>query len=424
LPNLHDTLKSRTAALHQQLDSLPFFGALEAGTLPTHAVVSFFRCLAIVHAVVENQLSAQVPGGSALEKLRSVVPTRTAQLTADLETLGASTLPSNTAAMRAALDCAADILAHAANPASLAGALYVLEGSQNGGVLLKKHYARCLQVREADLSYFESAAAAAASRWACFVEGLNELDFQEAEVREAADSALRCFRGFDAIVRALHPCTEADYAHHVAAVNFEAGSHAMPQDPREIALALTAGRAAWKAYPYLELRFGERGKRFTSSDSCWLVALTRMPVATATGSLEWLRSVLATRGLPTVILEEHLRAILLAFKSDFPDWSERSARYEPFFLKRAAERRCFGTEAVLSILIDEFDRNFRGYAGFQVESAAKLLTSAWVDENSGIPGALAATREWFTCDARFATPWIENVTALLVALDRIRVTPC
>ena len=65
--------------------------------------------------------------------------------------------------------------------------------------------------------------------------------------------------------------------YHVAAINFEAGDHAMPQNPLEIDLALRAAKVAWEKYPYLAHRYGERGRRFTDSDSCWLVTLTRAP---------------------------------------------------------------------------------------------------------------------------------------------------
>jgi len=85
----------------------------------------------------------------------------------------------------------------------------------------------------------------------------------------------------------------------------------MPQNPLEIDLALRAAKVAWEKYPYLEYRYGERGRRFTDSDSCWLVTLTRAPRQVAvTKALEWLRTVLASRGIPTVILEFHLDAIL------------------------------------------------------------------------------------------------------------------
>jgi len=77
----------------------------------------------------------------------------------------------------------------------------------------------------------------------------------------------------------------------------------MPQSPLEIDLALRAAKTAWEKYPYLEHRYGERGRRFTNSDSCWLFTLTRARREVAvTRALEWLRTVLASRGIPTVIL--------------------------------------------------------------------------------------------------------------------------
>jgi hypothetical protein len=53
-------------------------------------------------------------------------------------------------------------------------------------------------------------------------------------------------------------------------------------------------------YACLKHRYGERGRRFTYSDGCWLVTLTRAPEqAAATRALEWLRNLLASRGIPT-----------------------------------------------------------------------------------------------------------------------------
>ena len=83
---------------------------------------------------------------------------------------------------------------------------------------------------------------------------------------------------------------------------------------------MRAAKVAWEKYPYLEYRYGERGRRFTDSDSCWLVTLTRAPRQVAvTKALEWLRTVLASRGIPTVILEFHLDAILRAVRVEFPE---------------------------------------------------------------------------------------------------------
>jgi len=206
--------------------------------------------------------------------------------------------------------------------------------------------------------------------------------------------------------------------YHIAAINFEAGDHAMPQNPIEIGLALRAAKVAWGKYPYLEYRYGERGRRFTDSDSCWLVTLTRAPrEVMVTKALEWLRTVLASRGIPTVILEFHLQAILRAISEEITELPDLQIRFDHFLSDREAERRrLFGAESRLR-LIDVFDQRFQACSGFKIESAAELITSAWVDEHSGISGSISALRDWFTDVERFSKEWIANVHELLVELD-------
>ena len=212
--------------------------------------------------------------------------------------MGSPETPSVTPAIRAALDHGAEILAAATDPLSLVGVLYVLEGSQNGGLVLKPAYARCIGLREDQLAYFGCYGGGTAAHWQSFGDTLNALGLEGEAADRAVQAAARCFARLATICTALHPCAAADLRQHVTAINFWAGDHAMPQDPLEIGLALRAGRTAWEQYPYLEQRFGERGRRFTSSDSCWLVTLARQPAATACGNLEWLRTVLATDGDP------------------------------------------------------------------------------------------------------------------------------
>src|SRR5262249_4514625 len=157
--------------------------------------------------------------------------------------------------------------------------------------------------------------------------------------------------------------------------------------------------------------------RFTNSDGCWLVALARAPRQVAvTKSLEWLRTLLAGRGIPTVILESHLQAILRAIGAEFPDQLAMQIQFDPFLSDRRAERsRLFGAESRLH-LIDVFDKRFRACAGFKIESAAELIASAWIDEHSGISGALAALCNWLTDAERFSADWIATVHELTVEL--------
>jgi hypothetical protein len=75
--------------------------------------------------------------------------------------------------------------------------------------------------------------------------------------------------------------------YHIAAINFEAGDHAMPQNPIEIGLALRAAKVAWEKYPYLEHRYGERGRRFTDKIASLLTKKPTNPLSW--WALIWLR---------------------------------------------------------------------------------------------------------------------------------------
>jgi hypothetical protein len=198
---------------------------------------------------------------------------------------------------------------------------------------------------------------------------------------------------------------------HLAEINFEAGDHAMPQDPRDVELALQAARIAWEAYPYLEQRYGERGRRFTDSDSCWLFTLARAPnIAAVTKSLNWLRTVLSSRGIPTVILEAHLDAIAAQIAEQ--------VQFNQFLSDREAERLALFDVESKSSRIDAYDERFLACTGLVIPSAAELLTSAWIDERAGISGAVAALRDWLVDPKRFSSDWIVTVHDLLAELDR------
>src|SRR5439155_320771 len=150
---------------------------------------------------------------------------------------------------------------------------------------------------------------------------LTSLVLSDEEAKLVARSALRCFDWIETLCMVLYPHSSHQLKHHVVEINFEAGDHAMPQDPLEIVLALRAGRAAWEKYPY-------------------------------------------------------------------------------------------------------FDRRFHACAGLTVDSAAELIASAWIDELSGIPGALASTLNWFVDTERFSSEWIANANELATRLNQVGGSTC
>lgn len=420
MTHLRSYLKRKTLVPHSRLETLPFFQALQAGSLPIVPIVNFLRCMAIVHAVLEREFS-QVTNPQ-FTRLGGHATPKVPLLAADLDTLGSESVPSIAGAVHAALDCAAEILSNAHNPLSLVGALYVLEGSQNGALFLKQAYARCLSLHEERLTYFGCYGDATAAHWQVFEGLLNSLELDEEGITLVGASAVGCFDWIEKICTALYPYSEQSLQAHVTTINFEAGDHAMPQNPAEIALALRAAKNAWEQYPYLDQRYGDRGKRFTNSDSCWLVALARMPAETVTKNLEWLRTVLAGRGIPTVILERHLRLIQGALAVEFQDQVETRTSFDQFLSGLEAERQPMA--GGIAHLVKQFDLRFRVCAGLKVSSAAELIVSAWIDERSGIRGALASVHDWFADSERFSDEWIANVNEFVTQLKNARSSSC
>ncbi len=231
------------------------------------------------------------------------------------------------------------------------------------------------------------------------------------------DSAIQSFKWIGKIVVALHPFLDRDLNHHAASVNPEAGNHAMPQDPVEIQLALRAGQKAWTKFPYSGFRFSERGRRFTSSDSCWLVSLYRLSPEMGIKSLEWLRTVLSTRGLPSVILDAHLLEIKSAFASLLGENNPATTGYDFYLSKREAERDSYIAEKIATVLSRQYESLLGAASGFKMPGVPTLIISSWVDERSGIEGALDAVRTWFQDSGRFSPDWIELIYQLIAELD-------
>jgi hypothetical protein len=67
-----------------------------------------------------------------------------------------------------------------------------------------------------------------------------------------------------------------------------------------------------------------------------------------------------------------------------------------------------------------FDQRFQACTGLKIGSVAELITSAWVDEHSGISGSISALRDWLTDVERFSKEWIADVHELLAELDAAR----
>jgi hypothetical protein len=203
-------------------------------------------------------------------------------------------------------------------------------------------------------------------------------------------------------------------------LNPKAGQHAVTADPRELAAAERAGERSWAAWSYYARRYGERGRQFTRSDSGWLATLPGSPTSLVVRQVQWLGTVLASRGMPRLLLEEHLRALHEELVAAVP---ERSAEYAALLQAADAlrdERLAHMPESVLRRLEHSFSDLLEPGLEDDVR-AGILIAAAVVDERAGIPQATSSLLEWLADPARFPERWLTAVDQTL-RLARATVT--
>ncbi len=192
-------------------------------------------------------------------------------------------------------------------------------------------------------------------------------------------------------------------------LNPEAGSHPIPADPREIEAALRAGEVTWKRFPYYEERYGERGRSFTRSDSAWLVTLCEQEEAVAHEQVAWLGSVLAARGMPRWLLEQHLGVLHDELVRSIPDLASAFGNLRAAAEMLAAERRAHLGDDELHDLTIAFDSRVPSEWSERLPETGALLGAAVADERAGVENAVASLTAWLSDPGRFPDSWIAAV---------------
>jgi hypothetical protein len=177
--------------------------------------------------------------------------------------------------------------------------------------------------------------------------------------------------------------------------------------------SLRAGDACWHRFPYLAERYGERGQRFARSDSAWLATLTQPDMPALMEQILWLRDVLATRGIPSLILQTHLEMLCDELDAAAPEGHAAHDR-----LRRAAAdlheaRRSHISDAQTAALAESFEATAEACWRARLPQVPHLLVSAVADEIDGSTGATDSLASWLTDRTRFPASWIAAVEAAL-----------
>jgi len=408
-----EKLREETRAQHERLEHTPFFTALEAGTLDLASYVGWLRALHALHETVEGELARS--DHPVVRAVWQAAQQRTPWLERDLAHFEAQTLPELPRAQLEAILASQELRHRAvAHPVTLLGALYVLEGSALGGQVLRQRVTKSLSLHDgAGLTYLTGRGAETTAHFKAFAERMNGAITEPELMAEVVATSADLFTRLERILMALHPIADERASELVKVLNDEAGRHEIAGDLGEIAVALGVGEASWRAFPYYEARYGARGRRFTRSDSAWLVTLCRLEASQVTRHVLWLAQVLAGRGMPRLMLEEHLRRLYDALCKTFP---ERRERYLPILsahmlLRDARVARL--PQHAHDKLAASFDAKLGD--GPRLLRVGELVAAAVADESDEVVGAVSSLVDWLTDATRFDPGFMRAVRATLSA---------
>jgi hypothetical protein len=200
-------------------------------------------------------------------------------------------------------------------------------------------------------------------------------------------------------------------------VNPDAGDYAITADPDERAATDEAAAWSWREFPYYARRYGERGWRFSLSDSGWLPTLCALPPDAAQHQLTWLQDLLVARGMPSYLFEKHLEVLDVELARRCP---ARRANHATIARGAAAARRerlRVLPENTFAQLATSFDAAI-DHVSERVPNFGVVLVSAAIDEACGRAKALSSVTAW-ACDRRqFPAPWVRAVHH---AIDRVQI---
>ena len=402
-------LKAKTWKYHAKLESLPYFNQLIEHKLPMECYVNQLRALSIVHGVLENEIaSVDDPKVSLVWKddLRKL-----SLLEKDLSFFKPRVIADADSPIQAALAMTERIrLRKIENPITLLGYLYVFEGSTLGNSMHQPDISATFHLKGLNgCLYYSSYQDQVRAHWTQFFDKMNHA-LQDPSVHDPIiEAAHEAFAGLEVLYKALYPLEKRPSKYHVARINPEAGNHPIPEDEREIGAALKASDLGWAEFGYYEQRYGERGKRFSDSDSCWLVTLTELDQENLHLQIDWLCRVLAMRGMPTLMMEQTLEFLYDQLVEAVPEKGAVFAKLQIAAdrLKKSRESRI--KESLFQSLVEEFDQSSGDQLAGTFRNTGRLLISAVADEKNGIEGTVDALQEWLTDTNRFSTEWIHAV---------------
>lgn len=198
-----------------------------------------------------------------------------------------------------------------------------------------------------------------------------------------------------------------------AVVNPEAGAYPVTTDATLVRAAVRAAQRSIDTMPYYGARYGERGARFASSDSAWLISLAPLGTERAIQQVAWLSRVLAGRGMPSWLMELHLTELVAEVRGATHDDAVGSLPAAAEALARARRQH---VDDDLLPLADTWAEDLAGN-GLPVPRTGALVAAATADVLVGFTDDDHALMDWLTAPDRVGP---EVSAAIHEVRDRIR----
>ncbi|MBV5298688.1 MAG: hypothetical protein JZU64_11320 [Rhodoferax sp.] len=200
----------------------------------------------------------------------------------------------------------------------------------------------------------------------------------------------------------------------------DVGQHPLPDDAREIAAVLQATRRCYLAHPYFLARYGQRGMAFANSDGGYLASLTGSGQQQVDEQVFWLAGVLAARGMPRWLMEQHLELLCDELCQAVPDQPRRFGK-----LQQAAQQLRLARLAWIDQRqFDALAAAFESAAGDGLPNAGGLLVSAVCDDCCELPEALPSLTRWLADSGRFSVSWCAAVASTVAQARALAGASC
>jgi len=400
MPSASLELRNRTREAHSRLAQLPYVQSLLNDSLALEDYGGLVRAAAVIHETVDRLLRAST--ARALSELSRSRTSRTEELLADLVALGEDRFRVDAPALLAELFGQRLRSLLRTEPMALVGVAYVLEGPAVAAPLELAHVRSRPELRKGEQAFVLVGGSLSALEFEEFERRLDSLVLAPAEVDAAVLGANETFVAFENILRGL--CVSGMTRAGATLLNVDAGHHALPEDLREIAAALRAGEVTWEKYGYYDARFGERGKSFTRSDSAWLAALCACDPPLIVREVRWLGSVLAHRGMPRYLLEDHLGVLHGELCRAVPAATLRYGRLLAARDDLRAERQQRIDEPHFARLAQEFEAALPSNLAYRLRGSGVLPVAAAIDEACGLSKAVTSLASWWNEGGRLPEP--------------------